>query len=104
MPSRRNPHAWREPTSSLRIRAPPTSSTTGGTPPFAPGYPRPLNTTDVGRPPPYPALEPPIEALVIYNHNPLIVHPDQNRLRKGLPRGGLVVGGWRPGGTGGPRG
>jgi len=24
-------------------------------------------------------LDPPLKALFIYNHNPLIVHPDQNR-------------------------
>lgn len=31
-------------------------------------------------------LDPPLRALFIYNHNPIVVHPDQNRLRRGLMR------------------
>ena len=58
---------------------------------FIPADTRTLNIIDVGRHLTDPALEPPIEALVIYNHNPLIVHPDQNRLRKGLAREDLFV-------------
>jgi anaerobic selenocysteine-containing dehydrogenase len=38
-----------------------------------------------------PDLSPPIKALFIYNHNPLVVHPEQNRLRKGLERDDLFV-------------
>src|SRR4029453_1575634 len=38
-----------------------------------------------------PTLAPPIKALFIYNHNPLVVHPDQNRLRRGLARDDLFV-------------
>ncbi len=29
-------------------------------------------------------LDPPLKALFIYNHNPVIVHPDQNRMKKAL--------------------
>ncbi len=29
---------------------------------------------------------PPLKALFIYNHNPLVVHPDQNRMRQALAR------------------
>ena len=38
-----------------------------------------------------PALSPPIKALFIYNHNPLIEHPDQNRMRRGLAREDLFT-------------
>jgi anaerobic selenocysteine-containing dehydrogenase len=36
-------------------------------------------------------LAPPIKAVFIYNHNPVIVHPDQNRLRRGLLREDLFT-------------
>ena len=36
-------------------------------------------------------LDPPIKALFIYNHNPLIVHPDQNRMRRALARADLFT-------------
>ena len=52
---------------------------------------RTLNIVDVGRHLLDPALSPPIKALFIYNHNPLVVHPDQNRLRRGLAREDLFV-------------
>jgi anaerobic selenocysteine-containing dehydrogenase len=48
--------------------------------------PRTLNILDVSRQILDPALRPPIRALFIYNHNPLIVHPDQNRMRQALSR------------------
>ena len=38
-----------------------------------------------------PTLAPPIKALFIYNHNPLVVHPDQNRMRRGLAREDLFT-------------
>ena len=47
---------------------------------------RVLNIVDVGRHLTDPALAPPIKAVFIYNHNPLVVHPDQNRMRRGLAR------------------
>ena len=36
-------------------------------------------------------LAPPIKGLFIYNHNPLIVHPDQNTMRRGLLRDDLFT-------------
>ena len=53
---------------------------------FAPAQARTLNIIDVGGLLLDEKLAPPIQALFIYNHNPLIVHPDQNRLRRGLAR------------------
>jgi anaerobic selenocysteine-containing dehydrogenase len=52
---------------------------------------RTLNIIDVGRHLLDAQLEPPIKALFIYNHNPLVVHPDQNRLRRGLERDDLFI-------------
>lgn len=52
---------------------------------------RTLNIIDFGQHLLDPAMRPPIKALFIYNHNPLIVHPDQNRLRRGLTREDLFV-------------
>jgi len=60
-------------------------------PDFIPAGTRTLNIIDVGRHLSDPALAPPIEALFIYNHNPLVVHPDQNRLRRALAREDLFV-------------
>jgi len=39
------------------------------------------------------SLDPPIKALFIYNHNPLIVHPDQNRMKKALARQDVFIAG-----------
>lgn len=50
------------------------------------GGTRTLNILDIGRHLVNDDLDPPLRALVIYNHNPLVVHPDQNRLRRGLAR------------------
>jgi anaerobic selenocysteine-containing dehydrogenase len=36
-------------------------------------------------------LDPPLKALFIYNHNPVIVHPDQNRMKKALAREDVFV-------------
>ena len=47
---------------------------------------RTLNIIDVGRHLADDDVDPPIRGLVIYNHNPLIVHPDQNTMRRGLAR------------------
>jgi anaerobic selenocysteine-containing dehydrogenase len=60
-------------------------------PDLVPAGTRTLNIVDVGRHLTDPTLAPPIKALVIYNHNPLIVHPDQNRMRRGLAREDLFV-------------
>src|SRR5206468_6870890 len=47
---------------------------------------RTLNILDVGRHIGSDDIDPPLRALFIYNHNPIVVHPDQNRIRKGLLR------------------
>jgi anaerobic selenocysteine-containing dehydrogenase len=60
-------------------------------PDLVPAGTRTLNIIDVGRHLLDPALRPPITVLVIYNHNPLIVHPEQNRLRRGLEREDLFT-------------
>ena len=52
---------------------------------------RTLNIVDVGRHLLDPTLSPPIKAVFIYNHNPLVVHPDQNRMRRGLAREDLFT-------------
>src|SRR5881296_3680424 len=60
-------------------------------PDFVPKGTRTLNIIDVGRHLTDGTLAPPLKALFIYNHNPLVVHPDQNRLRRGLAREDLFV-------------
>jgi anaerobic selenocysteine-containing dehydrogenase len=51
---------------------------------FVPPGTRTLNIVTVGRDLCDANLAPPIKGLFIYNHNPLIVHPDQNTMRRGL--------------------
>jgi len=60
-------------------------------PDLVPPGTRTLNIIDVGRHLLDPGLAPPIAAAFVYNHNPLVVHPDQNRLRRGLARDDLFV-------------
>jgi anaerobic selenocysteine-containing dehydrogenase len=60
-------------------------------PDFVPRGTRTLNIVDVGRHLTDPTLSPPLAAIFIYNHNPLVVHPDQNRMRRGLAREDLFV-------------
>src|SRR5213594_2389079 len=60
-------------------------------PDFVPAGTRLVNIIDVGRHLNDPRLSPPIQALFIYNHNPLVVHPEQNVLRRGLAREDLFV-------------
>ena len=52
---------------------------------------RTLNIIDVGKLLLDESLDPPLKALFIYNHNPLIVHPDQNLLKQGLAREDLFT-------------
>jgi anaerobic selenocysteine-containing dehydrogenase len=52
---------------------------------------RTLNIVAMGRHLAERDLAPPIEGLFIYNHNPLIVHPDQNTLKRGLLREDLFT-------------
>jgi anaerobic selenocysteine-containing dehydrogenase len=54
---------------------------------------RTLNIMDVGRHLADEDIAPPLRALVIYNHNPVVVHADQNRLLKGLMREDLFLAG-----------
>jgi len=60
-------------------------------PDLAPAGTRTVNIVDVGAHLLDPSLEPPIKALFIYNHNPVVVHPDQNRLRRALLREDLFI-------------
>jgi len=60
-------------------------------PDLAPPGTRTLNIVDIGRHLLDPALAPPVQALFVYNHNPLVVHPDQNRLRRGFEREDLFI-------------
>ncbi|MGH7324446.1 MAG: molybdopterin-dependent oxidoreductase [Candidatus Rokuibacteriota bacterium] len=62
-----------------------------GRPDLVPPGTRTFNIVDVGRHLVDSELRPPIRALFIYNHNPVVVHPDQNRLRRGLAREDLFV-------------
>src|SRR5256886_3254199 len=60
-------------------------------PDLVPEGTRTLNIIDVGRHLLDASLVPSIKAVFIYNHNPVVVHPDQNRLRRGLEREDLFV-------------
>jgi anaerobic selenocysteine-containing dehydrogenase len=55
-------------------------------PDLAPPGTRTLDLVDFGRHLVDDDLDPPLRALFIYNHNPIVVHPDQNRMRRGLAR------------------
>jgi anaerobic selenocysteine-containing dehydrogenase len=55
-------------------------------PDLVPAGTRTLNILDAGRHLERDDIDPPLRALFIYNHNPIVVHPDQNRLRRGLMR------------------
>ncbi len=55
-------------------------------PDMAPAGTRTMNLLDVGRHLSADDIDPPLRAVFIYNHNPIVVHPDQNRMRRGLSR------------------
>ncbi len=55
-------------------------------PDLVPAGTRTLNLIDVGRHLAEDDIDPPLRAVFIYNHNPIVVHPDQNRMRRGLAR------------------
>jgi len=55
-------------------------------PDLAPVGTRVLNIMDVGRHIERDDIDPPLRALFIYNHNPIVVHADQNRMKRGLLR------------------
>jgi anaerobic selenocysteine-containing dehydrogenase len=58
---------------------------------FAPRDVRRLNIVTIGRDLLDPLLKSPIQGLFIYNHNAVIVHPDQNTMRRGLLRRDLFT-------------
>jgi anaerobic selenocysteine-containing dehydrogenase len=58
---------------------------------FAPKDARTLNIVTIGRDLLNPELHPPIKGLFIYNHNAVIVHPDQNTMKQGLLRRDLFT-------------
>jgi anaerobic selenocysteine-containing dehydrogenase len=60
-------------------------------PDLVPAGTRTFNIVDTGRHLTDASLAPPLKALFIYNHNPLVVHPDQNRMRRGLAREDLFA-------------
>jgi anaerobic selenocysteine-containing dehydrogenase len=60
-------------------------------PDLVPRGTRTFNIVDVGAHLTDPALAPPVKALFVYNHNPVIVHPDANRMRRGLEREDLFT-------------
>ncbi|MGH7096070.1 MAG: molybdopterin-containing oxidoreductase family protein, partial [Stellaceae bacterium] len=55
-------------------------------PDLMPAPTRTINILDVGRHLAEDDLDPPLRAVFIYNHNPAVVHPDQNRMHRGLLR------------------
>jgi anaerobic selenocysteine-containing dehydrogenase len=55
-------------------------------PDLLPAGTRTLNILDIGRHLDRDDIDPPLRALFIYNHNPIVVHPDQNRMKRGLQR------------------
>jgi anaerobic selenocysteine-containing dehydrogenase len=55
-------------------------------PDLIPAGTRTLNIMDVGRHLTRDDVDPPLRALFIYNHNPIVVHADQNRMKRGLAR------------------
>ena len=62
-------------------------------PDLVPDGTRTINIVDVSRLLLDDALEPPIRAVFIYNHNPVATHPDQNRMRRALAQEDVFVAG-----------
>jgi len=60
-------------------------------PDLVPPGTRTVNILDVSRHILDDDLDPPIRGLFIYNHNPVIVHPDQNRMRRALEKEDLFT-------------
>lgn len=60
-------------------------------PDLVPEGTRTLNILDVSKHVLDESLDPPVKALFIYNHNPVIVHPDQNRMKRALLTEDLFV-------------
>ena len=62
-------------------------------PDFVPPGTRTINIIDVARATLDDRLDPPLKALFIYNHNPVIVHPDQNTIKRALLREDVFIAG-----------
>lgn len=62
-------------------------------PDLVPEGTRTLNIVDLGKLMLDPSLDPPIAAAVIYNHNPVATHPDQNRMRRALSQERIFLAG-----------
>jgi anaerobic selenocysteine-containing dehydrogenase len=62
-------------------------------PDLIPAGTRTINIVDVGRLLLDEQLDPPLKALFIYNHNPVAVHPDQNRMRRALAQESVFIAG-----------
>ena len=60
-------------------------------PDLVPAGTRTINIIDVAKAVLDDRLSPPLKALFIYNHNPVIVHPDQNRMKRALAREDVFV-------------
>ncbi len=60
-------------------------------PDLTPEGTRTIHILDVGRHLVEDDVDPPIRGLFIYNHNPVIVHPDQNRMKQALGRDDLFT-------------
>lgn len=58
---------------------------------FVPPGTRMLNIVTIGRDLLDPNLKPPLHGLFVYNHNPVIVHPDQNTMKRALLRDDLFT-------------
>jgi anaerobic selenocysteine-containing dehydrogenase len=58
---------------------------------MVPAQTRRLNIVTLGKTLLDPNLDPPIKAVFIYNHNPVVVHPDQNKMKKALLREDLFI-------------
>ena len=62
-------------------------------PDLIPAGTRTLNIIDVAKAVLDDRLDPPLKALFVYNHNPVIVHPDQNRMKQALAREDVFIAG-----------
>ena len=62
-----------------------------GRPDLVPEGTRTLNILDIGRHLTEDDVDPPLRALFIYNHNPVIVHPEQNLIRRGFEREDVFI-------------
>tara|TARA_R110002096_G_scaffold111888_1_gene244097 strand:+ start:534 stop:2579 length:2046 start_codon:yes stop_codon:yes gene_type:complete len=60
-------------------------------PDLAPAGTRTLNIVDISEKLLDASLDPPIRAVMIYNHNPVATHPDQNRMRQALAQDQVFV-------------